>query len=108
MGTMGLALGPCSLPGQVTIITIITSTVTIITIITSTVTIIAIITSTAISVSFFLSHYYSYQCDFQGPLFTVAADAMELGLGVHGEAGVASMPLSNARYFLNCSSIALS
>merc|ERR1711971_122382 len=48
MGTMGLALGPCSLPGQ-------------------------------------------------GPLFTVAADAMELGLGVHGEAGVASMPLSNAR-----------
>merc|ERR1719490_344576 len=52
MGTMGLALGPCSLPGQ--------------------------------------SH-----C--QGPLFKVAADAMELGLGVHGEAGVASMPLSNAR-----------
>merc|ERR1712013_449788 len=48
MGTMGLALGPCSLPGQ-------------------------------------------------GPLFTVAVDAMELGLGVHGEAGVASMPLSNAR-----------
>ena len=35
------------------------------------------------------------------PALAVAADAMELGLGVHGEAGVASMPLSNARFFLN-------
>jgi len=48
MGTMGLALGPCSLPGQ-------------------------------------------------GPLFTVANDALEIGLGVHGEAGVGSVPLSSAK-----------
>ena len=60
------------------------------------------------SQSHYYFNFYSYQCDFQGPLFTVAADAMELGLGVHGEAGVASMPLSNARFFLNCSSIAFS
>ena len=43
--------------------------------------------------------------DCQGPLFTVAADAMELGLGVHGEAGVASMPLSNARFTTSQSSL---
>jgi len=48
MGTMGLALGPCSLPGQ-------------------------------------------------GPLFTVSEDSMEIGLGVHGEAGVGSVPLCSAR-----------
>jgi len=47
MGTMGLALGPCSLPGQ-------------------------------------------------GPLFSVAEDALEIGLGVHGEAGVGSLPLCTA------------
>ena len=47
MGTMGLALGPCSLPGQ-------------------------------------------------GPLFTVAADKLEIGLGVHGEAGVGSVDLCSA------------
>jgi len=48
MGTMGLALGPCSLPGQ-------------------------------------------------GPLFTVANDSLEIGLGVHGEAGVGSVPLCSAK-----------
>lgn len=48
MGTMGLALGPCSLPGQ-------------------------------------------------GPLFQVAPGDIELGLGVHGEAGVATIPLTTAR-----------
>ena len=48
MGTMGLALGPCSLPGQ-------------------------------------------------GPLFSVASDSLEIGLGVHGEAGVGSVPLCSAR-----------
>jgi len=48
MGTMGLALGPCSLPGQ-------------------------------------------------GPLFSVANDALEIGLGVHGEAGVGSVPLCTAK-----------
>ena len=69
MGTMGLALGPCSLPGQVNLH----------------------INLTIPSIS---PHQQSH-C--QGPLFKVAADAMELGLGVHGEAGVASMPLSNAR-----------
>ena len=47
MGTMGLALGPCSLPGQ-------------------------------------------------GPLFTVAEDKIEIGLGVHGEAGVGSVNLCSA------------
>jgi len=47
MGTMGLALGPCSLPGQ-------------------------------------------------GPLFSVAEDMLEIGLGVHGEAGVGSVPLCSA------------
>jgi len=47
MGTMGLALGPCSLPGQ-------------------------------------------------GPLFQVAADVIEIGLGVHGEAGVGQVPLTTA------------
>ena len=47
MGTMGLALGPCSLPGQ-------------------------------------------------GPLFTVAEDKLEIGLGVHGEAGVGSVDLCTA------------
>jgi len=48
MGTMGLALGPCSLPGQ-------------------------------------------------GPLFQVAEDVMEIGLGVHGEAGIGEVPLSSAK-----------
>jgi len=48
MGTMGLALGPCSLPGQ-------------------------------------------------GPLFSVASDKLEIGLGVHGEAGVGSVPLCSAK-----------
>ena len=48
MGTMGLALGPCSLPGQ-------------------------------------------------GPLFSVAEDKLEIGLGVHGEAGVGSVELCSAR-----------
>jgi len=47
MGTIGLALGPCSLPGQ-------------------------------------------------GPLFHVAEDVLELGLGVHGEAGVGQIPLTTA------------
>ena len=47
MGTMGLALGPCSLPGQ-------------------------------------------------GPLFSVAEDKIEIGLGVHGEAGVGSVNLCSA------------
>merc|ERR1719500_1939313 len=47
MGTMGLALGPCSLPGQ-------------------------------------------------GPLFSVAEDKIEIGLGVHGEAGVGSVDLCPA------------
>ena len=47
MGTMGLALGPCSLPGQ-------------------------------------------------GPLFSVAEDKIEIGLGVHGEAGVGSVDLCSA------------
>jgi len=47
MGTMGLALGPCSLPGQ-------------------------------------------------GPLFQVADDVIEIGLGVHGEAGVGQMTLPTA------------
>merc|ERR1719481_1105517 len=48
MGTMGLALGPCSLPGQ-------------------------------------------------GPLFSVDEDKLEIGLGVHGEAGVGSIPMCSAR-----------
>lgn len=48
MGTMGLALGPCSLPGQ-------------------------------------------------GPLFQVADDSIEIGLGVHGEAGVGRVPLCSAQ-----------
>ena len=48
MGTMGLALGPCSLPGQ-------------------------------------------------GPLFTVAQDKLEIGLGVHGEAGVGSVDMCSAQ-----------
>ena len=47
MGTMGLALGPCSLPGQ-------------------------------------------------GPLFSVDEDKLEIGLGVHGEAGVGSVDLCTA------------
>ena len=47
MGTMGLALGPCSLPGQ-------------------------------------------------GPLFSVADDKLEIGLGVHGEAGVGSVAMCEA------------
>jgi len=47
MGTMGLALGPCSLPGQ-------------------------------------------------GQLFQVADDVIEIGLGVHGEAGVGQAPLCSA------------
>ena len=47
MGTMGLALGPCSLPGQ-------------------------------------------------GPLFSVDDDKLEIGLGVHGEAGVGSVDLCTA------------
>ena len=47
MGTMGLALGPCSLPGQ-------------------------------------------------GPLFSVAEDKLEIGLGVHGEAGVGSVNMCDA------------
>merc|ERR1719412_1552405 len=48
MGTMGLALSPCSLPGQ-------------------------------------------------GALFTVAEDKIEIGLGVHGEAGVGSVAMCSAR-----------
>ena len=48
MGTMGLALSPCSLPGQ-------------------------------------------------GALFTVAEDKIEIGLGVHGEAGVGSVDMCSAR-----------
>jgi len=48
IGTMGLALGPCSLPGQ-------------------------------------------------GPLFSIADNMMEIGLGVHGEAGVGSIPLCSAK-----------
>ena len=66
---MGLALGPCSLPGQV---------------------------DHHLNLIFPSSSPHQ-QSHCQGPLFKVAADAMELGLGVHGEAGVASMPLSNAR-----------
>lgn len=47
MGTMGLALGPCSLPGQ-------------------------------------------------GQLFKIADDVIEIGLGVHGEAGIGEVPLTTA------------
>ena len=32
----------------------------------------------------------------QGPLFSVAEDMLEIGLGVHGEAGVGSVPLCSA------------
>ena len=32
----------------------------------------------------------------QGPLFQVADDVIEIGLGVHGEAGVGQMPLPTA------------
>jgi len=52
MGTMGLALGPCSLPGQ-------------------------------------------------GPLFSVAGDKLEIGLGVHGEAGVGSVDMCSAAEAVN-------
>ena len=48
MGTMGLALGPCSLPGQ-------------------------------------------------GPLFSVDEDKLEIGLGVHGEAGVKRIKVASAK-----------
>ena len=32
----------------------------------------------------------------QGPLFQVADDVIEIGLGVHGEAGVGEVPLTTA------------
>ena len=89
MGTMGLALGPCSLPGQVNhhhhcALQLLQS--------------LSYSSSTLHSgLNFTPASPFTILLS-QGPLFTVAADAMELGLGVHGEAGVASMPLSNARF----------
>ena len=113
MGTMGLALGPCSLPGQVVNISLVLVVVVMVMVMLVMVMILFVVFWMVVKnlvlvsvlvpavfpdmLSIFLYCQLLNSGHGQGPLFTVAADAMELGLGVHGEAGVASMPLSNAR-----------